>query len=105
MQYDDVTVPLALTDCDILNNKPPPQSIEGMKGAGWQLSTRLNAAGSPPPAGGQFKAIRIHFSLPSASYATMAVRELTKMETSSHYQTQLNTLSSQHPAGSEHTLQ
>lgn len=31
MQYDDVTVPLALTDCDVLNNKSPPQSVEGMK--------------------------------------------------------------------------
>jgi tRNA pseudouridine13 synthase len=71
MMYDDVTVPLAQTDRDVLKNRPPPQSVEG----------------------GQLKALRITFSLPTASYATMAVRELVKMETSSHYQTQLNSLS------------
>lgn len=30
LQYDDVTIPLALTDCDILNNKLPPQTVEGV---------------------------------------------------------------------------
>jgi tRNA pseudouridine13 synthase len=68
LMYNDVTVPLALTDCDLLDNKPTPESIEG----------------------GQFKAIRMSFSLPTACYATMAIRELVKMETSSHYQAQLN---------------
>ena len=29
LQYNDVTVPLALTDFDELENKTPPQSVDG----------------------------------------------------------------------------
>lgn len=39
---------------------------------------------------GQFKAIVVKFSLSSSQYATMALRELMKSETSSAYQSTLN---------------
>ena len=39
---------------------------------------------------GSLKALKVEFTLPPASYATMAIRELIKMETSPSFQTSLN---------------
>ena len=41
-------------------------------------------------AGGSKKALKLVFSLSSAVYATMAVRELLKLDTSPRFQSQLN---------------
>lgn len=41
---------------------------------------------------GSLKAVKVEFSLPPACYATMAVRELVKMDTSAAFQTTLNTV-------------
>lgn len=41
-------------------------------------------------AGGSLKAVKVEFSLPSSCYATMAIRELLKMDTSPAFQTSLN---------------
>ena len=46
----------------------------------------------PIHAGAKDKALKVEFSLPSGAYATMAIRELLKMDTSSHYQSQLNSM-------------
>ncbi|XP_065829927.1 pseudouridylate synthase 7 homolog [Oscarella lobularis] len=67
LTYDDVTVSLIETDL---------QKLEG------SFAHR--------PSEGQLKAVRVNFSLPSSSYATMALRELTKTDTSSAFQTTLN---------------
>ena len=40
--------------------------------------------------GGKHKALRLEFTLPSSVYATMAVRELLKMDTSPSYQARLD---------------
>lgn len=66
--YDDVTKPLVLSDVDKLEGVPEPQSIPGAS----------------------LKALRLEMTLPPASYATMALREILKTDTSSAHQTTLN---------------
>ncbi|XP_065410094.1 pseudouridylate synthase 7 homolog isoform X4 [Chrysemys picta bellii] len=68
--YDDPRIPLFNTDLDKLEGKPPPI-----------LATE-----------GKFKALKMEFSLPPSTYATMAIREVLKMDTSIKKQTQLNTI-------------
>jgi len=67
-QYNDHTVPLALSDYDILQGKQEPVSVEG----------------------GKYLALSLSFSLPAGSYATMAIRELCRMDTGKQYQSGLN---------------
>ena len=64
-RYTDPEVPLAQSDEDkILRLDPPASEING-----------------------KFVALQIELELGSSVYATMALREVTKTETSSHYQT------------------
>ncbi|VDI03974.1 Hypothetical predicted protein, partial [Mytilus galloprovincialis] len=67
-RYNDVNVELALSDLDKLQKKAEP-SYE---------------------ADGQFKALKIEMTLPSSCYATMALREVLKIDTSASYQSTLN---------------
>ncbi|KAJ4481683.1 pseudouridine synthase [Lentinula edodes] len=67
MRYTDPDVPLAQADEDKLLGFDPPVIDEQ----------------------GKFMALQINLTLGTASYATMALREITKTETSSHYQTSL----------------
>lgn len=69
VQYDDPRVPLVHTDLEKLENKPAPVYLTE----------------------GKYCALKMEFSLPSSTYATMAVREVLKMDTSIKNQTQLNT--------------
>ncbi|KAJ7638956.1 pseudouridine synthase [Roridomyces roridus] len=67
LRYTDPDVGLAQADEDkLLGFDPPVISEEG-----------------------KFMALQIHLSLGTAAYATMALREITKTETSSHFQTSL----------------
>jgi len=59
---------LALSDYDILQAKPEPISLEN----------------------GKYLAMSLSFSLPPGSYATMAIRELCRMDTGKQYQSGLN---------------
>ena len=67
MRYTDPDVPLDQSDEDKLLEMPAPATEED----------------------GKFLALQIHLQLGTAAYATMALREVTKTETSSHYQTTL----------------
>lgn len=67
LQYTDPDVPLAQADEDKLLGFDPPEVVED----------------------GKFVALQIRLSLGTAAYATMALREVTKAETSSHYQSAL----------------
>ncbi|XP_068786189.1 pseudouridylate synthase 7 homolog isoform X6 [Struthio camelus] len=67
--YDDPRIPLFNTDLDKLQGKPLPVL----------------------PTDGKFRALKMAFSLPPSTYATMAIREVLKMDTSIKNQTQLNT--------------
>ncbi|XP_051771673.1 pseudouridylate synthase 7 homolog [Ctenopharyngodon idella] len=69
IQYDDPRVPLVHTDVEKLENAPAPVYLTE----------------------GKYRALKMEFSLPSSTYATMAVREVLKMDTSIKNQTQLNT--------------
>ncbi|XP_073688208.1 pseudouridylate synthase 7 homolog isoform X2 [Garra rufa] len=70
IQYDDPRVPLVHTDVEKLENAPAPVYLKE----------------------GKYRALKMEFSLPSSTYATMAVREVLKMDTSIKNQTQLNTV-------------
>ncbi|XP_048239142.1 pseudouridylate synthase 7 homolog [Haliotis rufescens] len=68
MTYNDFTVPLSQGDLDVMFNKPQPETLKD----------------------GKFRALRLEFSLPSSTYATMALRDILKIDTSSSFQTSLN---------------
>ena len=67
LRYTDPDVALAQADEDKLLGFDPPVVDES----------------------GKFVALQIRLTLGTAAYATMALREVTKTETSSHYQTEL----------------
>ncbi len=67
LQYTDPEIPLAQADEDKLLKFDPPVIAED----------------------GKFMAIQISITLGTAAYATMALREITKMDTSSHVQSSL----------------
>ncbi|XP_068132359.1 pseudouridylate synthase 7 homolog [Hyperolius riggenbachi] len=68
--YDDHKIPLVATD------------LEKLEGKTLQAFNKE----------GKYKALKMEFSLPPSSYATMAIREVLKMDTSIKNQTQLNTV-------------
>lgn len=67
LRYTDPDVALAQADEDKLLGFDPPQPTED----------------------GKFTALQIHLTLGTAAYATMALREVTKAETSSFHQSKL----------------
>ena len=68
MQYNDVTLPLTLSDSDAVGGKAPPVSLPE----------------------GKLAALKLVFTLPSGTYATMCLRELTKQSTHLSTQQKLN---------------
>ena len=71
---------------DAMNVEVPPGAEEQEGGA------------KPARPLGRYYALCLHFTLPSAAYATMCVREITKQDTSTSFHTSLNALApGQHP--------
>ncbi|XP_041441200.1 pseudouridine synthase 7 L homeolog isoform X2 [Xenopus laevis] len=70
VSYDDPKIPLVQTDLDKLEGKALPEYNKE----------------------GKYRALKMEFSLPPSTYATMAIREVLKMDTSIKNQTQLNTV-------------
>ena len=68
LRYNDVKQPLALTDMDRLNGTQEPQTVSD----------------------GKYWALQMEFTLPTSTYATMALREVLRCDTSSCYQASLN---------------
>uniref|UniRef100_A0A8C5SDB7 Pseudouridylate synthase 7 homolog n=1 Tax=Laticauda laticaudata TaxID=8630 RepID=A0A8C5SDB7_LATLA len=68
IEYDDPKIPLFTTDLDKLEGKVPATLARG-----------------------KYKALKMEFSLPPSAYATMAIREVLKLDTSIKSQSQLNT--------------
>ncbi|KAM9375465.1 pseudouridylate synthase 7 homolog isoform 1-T3 [Pholidichthys leucotaenia] len=69
IHYDDPRISLVHTDFEKLENKPAPVFNKE----------------------GKYRALRMEFSLPPSTYATMAIREVLKLDTSIKKQTELNT--------------
>ncbi|XP_031725090.1 pseudouridylate synthase 7 homolog isoform X2 [Anarrhichthys ocellatus] len=69
IQYDDPRISLVHSDFEKMENKPAPVFNKE----------------------GKYRALRMEFSLPPSTYATMAIREVLKLDTSIKKQTQLNT--------------
>ncbi|XP_070192243.1 pseudouridylate synthase 7 homolog isoform X2 [Littorina saxatilis] len=67
-RYNDPTVALALSDSDRMDGVEEPQSVED----------------------GKLRALRLTFNLPTSSYATMALREVLKTDTSPAQQASMN---------------
>ncbi|RUS20161.1 pseudouridine synthase [Endogone sp. FLAS-F59071] len=68
LRYNDPRVALALTDLDVLEGKPEPTNEPD----------------------GTYLAVRLHLTLQSSQYATMALREVCKQDTSATFQATLN---------------
>ena len=93
-RYDDVTIPQVLSDVDIMEGKEPPQPSSGIVKNISNVLIMLFFGDTE----GQLKGVRLEFSLPPSSYATMVIRELTHLDTSSAYQATLNPTNNNQPS-------
>lgn len=68
LRYNDVKQPLVVTDKEALSGALEPESVPD----------------------GKYLALQLEFTLPTSTYATMALREVLRSDTSSAYQSTLN---------------
>ncbi|KAF9118439.1 multisubstrate pseudouridine synthase 7 [Mortierella sp. 14UC] len=72
VRYDQADIPLTLTDQEKMEGKPQPEAV----------------------ANGKYLALILNLTLKSSQYATMAIREVCKQDTSAGFQATLNTVES-----------
>jgi tRNA pseudouridine13 synthase len=77
LHYDTLTTPLTTTD------------LERLQGSANNNNNTASAEVSAASGTGQYKALRLGFTLPSSCYATMCLRELTKQSTTIEFQKSL----------------
>lgn len=68
LRYNDVKQPLVVTDKEAMSGAQEPESVSD----------------------GKYWALQLEFTLPTSAYATMALREVLRSDTSSAYQSTLN---------------
>ncbi|KAG0254418.1 multisubstrate pseudouridine synthase 7 [Actinomortierella ambigua] len=88
VRYNDADLPLTWTDLDRLEGKtgnPPGVVVDANNGQPEEGGAEQNAAGR-----GMYLALILHLTLKSSQYATMAIREVCKQETSVQFQSALN---------------
>lgn len=91
VRYSDATKPLIHSDMDIIQKKAAFKEEPGKTLVSFLLDEMLtNLLLSSE---GAYKALVLDFCLPSSVYATMALRELLKCDTSARHQTTLNSYS------------
>ena len=97
IHYDNPDADLARTDLMELQGKQPPPpaapaaEVPAAEGEG-QAAGEAGASGgaaSGSASSGRYLGLRLAFTLPTACYATMLIRELTKQSTSVAYHTAL----------------
>lgn len=92
VNHNNLDDDLLLSDIEIMDNKQPFISVEGMLSLNLVFTSIMYfhliifTCFSPD---GLFKSLLIEFSLLPSNYATMVVREITKQDTSSHAQASL----------------
>ena len=86
IRYDDPTEKLCNTDVDKLENAPEPMGIEGNCFSEANLFLELSAVCILD---GKYLALKVEFTLGTSQYATMALREIMRAETSSQAQSSI----------------